>query len=416
MKISDIKKLYLRNKNVASNYFHMTSLQIINSFFYLLIYPFVINQVGAESFGLFIFASSIAAYFAVFINFGFDIHTAKLISTEPNNKQLHSSLLSLITASKIFLALISTLLFCIIVFCLPSLNSNWKIFSLCFANIMSCVFLPTWYFHGIQKMKALTITQLFFKALSLPAIYLFVKDKTDIEWYAFFVISSNILSSVTAFFLASRLIRIKLTPPSISDIKLILHEVQPFFWSGAVSTFKQRSIEIIIGSMFGMREVAIYDLANKIFSVPSLVVSNINSAIFPALVKNINHNTIKMIIKAETFVGLLCIISIALFGDLIVDLVSTHNMRDSYYLSILLSLNVITYPIVSSYIYFIFVPHKKYDFVLKNQVISLFSFFLLCIIYLLLSWSIFSVVFALVSSAALEILYCIYLTRKINNH
>lgn len=416
MTFTEIKKICSNNKNIASNYFHMTALQVINSFFYILIYPFVINHVGIESFGLYVFASSIAAYFMVFINFGFDMHATKLISLEPNNKNLHSSLLTLITFSKLLLGLISIIFFCIILFSFSFLQSNWQIFLLCFANAASCVFLPTWYFHGMQKMKTLTTIQLVFKFLSLPAIYIFVKDSTDIGWYAFFVISANILSSIAAFFIAVRLTQSKFLPPTFTKVKCILHEVQPFFWSSAANTLKQRSIEIIIGSMFGMREIAIYDLANKIFSVPSLIASNINAALFPVMVKNVNKKLINKIIKIEVIVAGLCVASVALIGDWIVDLVSIHDMRDSYYLSILLSLNITTYLIVSSYIYFVFVPYKKYDFVLKNQLVSLISFFALCFIYLSVNWSIYAVVLALVSSAALEILYTFYLAGRIKGY
>lgn len=415
MNFTEIKKIYSNNKSIASNYFHMTALQIINSFFYILIYPFVINHVGIESFGLYVFASSIAAYFIVFINFGFDMHATKLISLEPNNESLHSSLLALITLSKLLLGLASIIIFCIILFSFSFLKSNWQIFLLCFANAASCVFLPTWYFHGMQKMKILTTIQLIFKILSLPAIYILVKDSTDIGWYAFSVVSANILSSIAAFIIATKLIQSKLPFPTFIEVKFMLHEVQPFFWSSAANTLKQRSIEIIIGSMFGMREIAIYDLANKIFSVPSLIASNINAALFPVMVKNVNKKLINKIVKIEALIASLCIAFVALIGSWVVDLVSTHDMRDSYYLSILLSLNITTHLIVSSYIYFVFVPYKKYNFVLKNQLISLASFFMLCIIYLSLHWSIYAVVLALVSSAALEILYTLYLVGKIKD-
>jgi len=265
-------------------------------------------------------------------------------------------------------------------------------------------------------MKVLTTIQLIFKLLSLPAIYILVKDSTDIGWYAFSVVSANILSSVAAFIIAARLIQSKLPIPTFRDVKCILHEVQPFFWSSAANTLKQRSIEIIIGSMFGMREIAIYDLANKIFSVPSLIASNINAALFPVMVKNVNKKLIGRIVKIEVFIASLCVASVALIGNWVVDLVSIHDMRESYYLSILLSLNITTYLVVSSYIYFVFVPYKKYNFVLKNQLLSLVSFFTLCIIYLSLHWSIYAVVLALVSSAALEILYTLYLVGKIKDY
>lgn len=416
MNLAQVKTLYKNNLKVISNYSHMTILQVANSFFYLLIYPFVINNVGIDSYGLFVFASSIAMYFMVFINFGFDIHAAKLISLSQEDTTLHASLLSSVTLAKVILELLAGAVFLALVMTIPFMRANALLFFMCFANTLSCIFLPLWYFHGMQKMKVLTIVQLSFKLMSLPAIYLLVKDTDDIDVYTFIVVTTNVLSSLVAFYLALRLSRSALKWPVLANVIGLLREVQPFFWSTATNTFKQKSVEIIIGSFFGMKEVAIYDLANKIFSVPSLLASNINAALFPMMVKKAQKDVVDKIIKIEIFIGLLCILSVVLGGYWVVRLVSVHDMQQAYYLSMLLSINIMTFLIVGSHIYFIYVPHQRYDFVLKNQVLSVVSFYGFCAAYLAISWSVYSVVLALVSSALLEIVYSYSLVKKVQGY
>jgi PST family polysaccharide transporter len=394
----------------------MTILQVVNSFFYILIYPFVINTVGVENYGLYVFATSIAAYFMVFINFGFDMHAAKMISLSPDDKNLHSSMLSSVVVAKLCLEFFACLVFFALVINIPFIRSNWPLFLLCFINTVSCIFLPTWYFHGVQKMKVLTIIQLSFKLLSLPVIYFFVGSVDDVDVYTFIVVFTNVLSSIVAFGMAIRMSQIKLKWPVFEEVKALLYEVQPFFWSSATNILKQKSVEIIIGSLFGMKEVAIYDLANKIFSVPSLLASNINAALFPVMVKKARKNIVNQIIKIELLIGLLCMASVAVGGYWVVRLVSVQNMQEAYYLAILLSVNIMTFLIVGSHIYFIYVPHKRYDFVLRNQVVSVVSFYAFCVVYLSLSWTMYSVVLALVSSALLEIVYSYSLVRKVKSY
>ncbi|KPG92675.1 hypothetical protein AEQ67_26895 [Pseudomonas sp. RIT-PI-q] len=416
LNLAQLKKICKDNVKVISNYSHMTILQVVNSFFYILIYPFVINTVGVENYGLYVFATSIAAYFIVFINFGFDMHAAKLISLSPDDNKLHSSLLSSVTVAKIYLELFAVLVFFVLIMNIPFMRSNWLLFVLCFANTLSCIFLPVWYFHGMQKMKILTIIQLSSKLLSLPVIYFCINSVDDVGIYTAIVVATNVLSAVLAFGMAIKISRLTLKWPSIVKVKDLLFEVQPFFWSSATNTLKQKSIEIIIGSLFGMKEVAIYDLANKIFSVPSLLASNINAALFPVMVKKAHKNTINKIIKIEVFIGLLCMLSVVVGGYWVVKLVSVHDMQEAYYLSVLLSINIMTFLIVGSHIYFIFVPHQRYDFVLRNQVVSVVSFYVFCIAYLSISWSVYSVVLALVSSALLEILYSYSLVNKVKGY
>ena len=416
LNLTQINKIYKNNIKVISNYSHMTILQVVNSFFYILIYPFVINTVGLENYGLYVFATSIAAYFMVFINFGFDMHAAKLISLDQNDQQLHASLISSVTVAKVLLELFAITVFLVLLINIPFLRSNWLLFLLCFANTLSCIFLPVWYFHGMQKMKILTIIQLSLKFLSLPAIFFLVDGVDDIDVYTFIVVATNVLSAVIAFGMAVKLSGSALKWPALTKVKVLLFEVQPFFWSSATNILKQKSVEIIIGSLFGMKEVAVYDLANKIFSVPSLLASNINAALFPMMVKKAQKNIVNKIIKIEVFIGLLCMLSIAVGGYWVVKLISVHDMQEAYYLSMLLSINIMTFLIVGSHIYFIFVPHQRYDFVLRNQLVSVVSFYSLCAIYLYFNWSMYSVVLALVSSALLEIVYSYSLVNKVKSY
>jgi len=407
-----VKKLYKDNLKVISNYFHMTMLQVLNSFFYLLIYPYVIHRLGAENYGLFVFASGVAMYFMVLINFGFDMHAAKLVSLAQEDKVSHGNLMASVLTAKVCLLLFATLIFAVIILAFDFVRDHWLVFVLAYSNVLASVFLPLWYFHGLQKMKVLTGVQLLLKLLSLPFIFLLVSDEGDVAYYTAIVVACNVLASMVAFVLAMRECH-RPAWPSHREVKLLLLEVQPFFWSTAANTVKQKSIEVIIGSLFGMREVAIYDLANKIFSVPSLLASNINAALFPALIRSARKALVSKIIKVEIGVGVLCILSVALGGYWVVELIAPPGMEESYVLSVLLSISIMTYLIVGSHIYFIYVPNQCYNLVLRNQVVSVISFYGFCALYLFLSWDIRSVVLGLVSSALLEIVYSYSLVKKV---
>lgn len=412
LNLVQVKTLYKNNLKVISNYLHMTMLQVMNSFFYLLIYPYVIHRLGVENFGLYVFASGVAMYFMVLVNFGFDIHAAKLVSLEQDNKAAHGSLMARVLVAKFWLACASTIIFLVLISVFEFMRVHWLVFALAYANVLSSVFLPLWYFHGMQKMKVLTTIQLALKVLSLPLIFLLVTQEGDLGVYTAIVVGANVLASWAAFAFAARACE-RPAFPAYQEVRALLLEVQPFFWSTAANTFKQKSIEVIIGSLFGMKEVAIYDLANKIFSVPSLLASNINAALFPALIRNARRELISKIIKIELGVGLVCILSIVLGGYWVVALIAPPGMEQAYYLSVLLSVSILTYLIVGSHIYFIYVPNQCYSLVLKNQVVSIISFYCFCALYLSVNWDISSVVLGLVSSAMLEIAYSYTLVKKV---
>ena len=59
----------------------------MNSLFYLLIYPYLIRTLGAESYGLYVFAFSVSVYFVSLVQFGFDTPALKAISLNPDDKK-----------------------------------------------------------------------------------------------------------------------------------------------------------------------------------------------------------------------------------------------------------------------------------------------------------------------------------------
>ncbi|CAE6910847.1 Membrane protein involved in the export of O-antigen, teichoic acid lipoteichoic acids [Pseudomonas marincola] len=416
MNLKEAIKLLKSNVEVVSNYTYMTILQVVNSFFYILIYPFVISAIGVESYGLYVYAASISTYFFVLVSFGFDIHAAKLVSIDQKDNVLHVKILSTVTAAKLILALVSISVGVVLYAIVPFVESNKALFTICFSNILSSVFLPTWYFHGVQKMKIVTFIQLIAKFLSLPIIYMVLSRDPVVDAYALIVVATSIAASLLAFLSALMMMKEKLVMPSLGDVSKMMKDSQPFFWSSATNTFKQKSVEVIIGSLFGMTTLAVYDLAYKIFSVPSLLASNINAAIFPKLVKGADRTIINKIIKVEFVIGVICMISVGVAGYWVIQVINIPGMQDAHFLSMLLSVNIVTYLVVGSHIYFIYVPRDRYDLVLNNQVVSVLTFYLLSVVFLWLYWDVYSVVSALVGSALFEIMYSYYLVRRVERY
>lgn len=412
LKLEFLKGLVVNNKKIVENYFFMTILQILNSFFYLLIYPYLIRTLGGEGYGLFIFATSISTYFIFFINFGFDFPATKAIVENINDREAVENILSCVFTSKMYLFALSILIFGCILFLIPILRENIEIFLLCFAPVFSFIIFPQWYFQAIQKMKIVTYIQLGIKLLSLPLIFLFIKDKNDVILYSLIVSFTTIIGSVIAFLIVRLGHKLKIKFVNHSRVKPWFKDAFPFFLSTSAGVIKEQSITIIIGAFFGMKEVAIYDLASKIIIVPRTIFMSVNAAIFPKIISNVVNSTIKKIINIEIFISFAVIILIVVFGDFIVHILGGNEMGEAYYLAIFLSVTVMSWLVVGAYISFVFIPNKKYYFVSKNQVIALVSFFLFTLIGLFLSKSILVFGIALAMSGLTEIIYCKFLTKK----
>lgn len=412
--INKLKNIISNNRFVIENYFFMTILQILNSFFYLLIYPYLIRTLGTEAYGTYIFATSVATYFLFVVNFGLDLPATKAVAENVGNKVELEKTLSCIFTAKTYLFILMSAVFLILLFTVPVFYNNKLIFILCFVAIYSFVLFPQWFFQGIQQMKIVTYIQLGIKVLSLPLIFLAVKTKQDLIIYTAIVSCSGIIGGIIAFMIINRNYEIRIKFQKRKELRKWFVAGKPFFYSTLAGSIKEYSIPIIIGSFFGMREVAIYDLANKIVIIPRTLFMSVNAAIFPKLIVNIRKSVVKKIILTEALVSSSVVVFIAVFGKLIVKIMGGNDMLDAYFLAIFLSVTVISWLVVGAYINFVFIPNDKNYFITVNQIIAMLSFFLFCIGGLILFPNILIFGMAMALSGLAEIGYCFYVSRKNN--
>lgn len=404
--------LFKSNKVVVENYFFMTVLQVLNTLFYVLIYPYLIRTLGAESYGLYVFAMSIVTYFVSFVGFGFDLPAVKIIAQYPTDEKLKAHTLSCIYTAKIYLEILSLIVFSIIIFSVPYLRNNWVLLFICFSQTLTNIIFPQWYFQGLQKMRIVTYVQLGLKLISLPFIFLTIHTSNDINAFALIASITSIAGGFGAAVIIRFYDRIRIQLMPFGAVKKWFAEATPFFLSSSASLIKEQSVAILIGVFFGMKDVAIYDLANKIVAVPRLLLTSINGALFPNIVSKFSTALIKKILRYQVYLCLFIIGLIALFGKWVVLLMGGVSLAGSYPLAIILSVTILPWLIVSSFIYFIFVPNNNYYFVTKNQVVALISFVVYAAIGLLFVDNISVLAAALSLSGLTEIVFCSYLIRK----
>lgn len=412
IKIKSLISFVNSHKKIVENYFFMTILQILNSLFYIIIYPYLIRVLGAEKYGLFIYITSIITYFIFLINFGFDLPATKAAASHINDKEELSIIFSSIFTAKLYLQITGFALLVLLIIFLPYFRENWILFMIIFAQSISHFLFPLWYFQGLQKMKVVTIIQVIFKFLTLPLIFIFVKSEADINIFAGINSSLVILGAVVSIFIVIVKDGIKIRLLKFSEVKIWFKESMPFFLSNSVGVIKEQGITILIGSFFGMRDVALFDLANKIVIIPRTLLMSLNAALFPKIVVSANRSLVRKIIKYEFFIGLFVVIAVILVGKPVIKLLGGESMISSYPLAIILSMSVITWLVVGAFISFVFIPSNNYYLVTKNQILALLSVFVFVIVGFLIEINIYVLVGALAFSGFVEIMFCLYVTYK----
>ena len=411
--ISELKKTFVNNKKVVENYFFMTLLLVLNSFFGLLIYPYIIRTLGAEAYGTYIFASTVVNYFICFIGFGFDMYGVRLIAENPFSIKAKSKVLSIIFTTKLYLEAISVIFALVAVFIFPILRAYFWVYIVCFATTLLNIFFPIWYFQGMQKMRVVSYIQLLFKLLSLPFIFIWVKNPDDLLLFTIIMTSSSLLGAFYAFVHLLVFEKLKITLVSIKDSLVYLKESQYFFYTNFLNMMKIQTINLIIGTRYTMTDLALYDLASKIVSIPLMLISNINNALFPKVVSNFNSILIRKILLIERIIGVLAILSVVVLGKIIIQILAGEEMLGAYWIAVILSFTIFAFLQTSCYIGLILIPNRKDSYVLKDLILSFSTLFIFTLLGMLFSKSILVLPIAFSLAGLAELLYLRNVSKKI---
>lgn len=411
--LQEFKKIFINNKKIAENYFFMTLLLVLNSFFGLLIYPYLIRTLGAESYGIYIFASTVVNYFICFIGFGFDMYGVRLIAENPFSIKKKSNVLSIIFTTKLYLEIVSIILAILVSFVFPILRTYFWVYIVCFANTLLNIFFPTWYFQGVQKMRVVSYIQLIFKLLSLPFIFIFIKKPDDILLFAIIMTASSLLGALYAFIHLLVFEKLKISLVPIKHTFVYIKESQYFFYTNFLNMMKIQTINLIIGTRYSMTDLALYDLANRIVSIPLMLITNINSALFPKVVSNFNVPLIKKILMTERIIGILAVLTVVVFGKIAIQILGGEAMEGSYWIAVILSFTIFAFLQTSCYIGLILIPNRKDSYVLKDLILSFTTLFTLIVLGMLLSKNILVLPLAFSLAALAELLYLRNVSKKI---
>jgi PST family polysaccharide transporter len=280
------------------NFSYLTALQLVNVIIPLVIYPYLIIRLGGEVYGKIIYATSLNAYLLVIVNYGFDISAIKNIAENKADKKILFQIFKNILWAKFFLLIGSYIILLIAVFTIPFVREN---LILCLVSTIVTIgelFFPRWYFLGTEQLKFTTVSVVIAKVSSLFFLFLFVHSKQDFLLVPIIMGVGTIIGSMFSIKQAVNELwdkhqNLNSLKPNYKTISLFLKEGFSFFLSRGFVVIRERAGILIIGELFGFREVSVFDLIQKIIKVLTIPLDMINTVIFPRVAKTKNLKLVK---------------------------------------------------------------------------------------------------------------------------
>lgn len=407
-----IRDIWHNNTKVVENYAFMTILQVLNICFYLLIYPFLIRVLGAESYGLYAYALAVVTLFITFVSFGFDLPAAKKIAENAGNKERMSQVLSKVTSTKILLEVVALTIYASLFLFSSKMRENALIFAIVFAQTITNIVFPQWYFQGVQRMRVVTYIQVALKLATLPLIFWLLRSPDDCWIYALIVSTSSVAGGMVAWLIVRFKDGLQMRYVALPAVWRSIRETAPFFLTNATSILKEQGVVLLIGQFLGMSEVAVYDLANKIIVIPRTIFSKLNDALYPKMMAQPSPAWRKKILIGEIAVGIGAIALIAAVGYWAVLILGGKAMLASYPVSVILSVTILTWLVAGALIDFYIIPSGKVYYITVNQIIAMSVTFLIAGVGLYFFHSVYALAASLAVAGLVEIAYCSFVVVK----
>jgi PST family polysaccharide transporter len=217
----------------------------------------------------------------ILVGFGYNLSAPKEVALNQHDKTSLSHLVSNVFSAKILLASLAALLILVGVFGFNLFKEYRIILVLSALLLFSEATLPLWFFQGMEKMKLISISNIFSKLLYLMGIILFIHSPEQSKWVNFLMGIFGLGINLSLLFYIHAFLGIKFYRPELSAILKSMKENLLLFFSNLASHISING-GLIILSFFSVAEtLGMYSLAERVVMVLRLFPALIIQAIYP---------------------------------------------------------------------------------------------------------------------------------------
>ena len=406
-------------KKLINNFISLFIVQGSNFIIPLITFPYIVQMIGIEKFGLLSFATAFIAYPFILVTYGLDLSGAREISSSKNSKRKLSIIVSSILLTRLILILISGFLTFIIVFSFERFSKDWILYFITFLSIIGTISFPIWFFQGMEKMKFITYLSIGSRLLYMVGIFIFVDSEEDYLYVPLLNFITLFLVGIISIVIIYMEFRVKLIFPRIKYIYLQFVKGWHLFISHlAINLFTSFNM-LVLGLVSSDLVVGYYALAEKIVKIITSLFKPLNQALFPHVVQLVKKSKEKgqaFVNKVSIYifgVAMLIWCVFIIFSENIFGLVFGQEAVSSIPVFNILSILIVIMPLAAWIYNVILVSFKLEKYFLK--IFSTIAILNVIMIALLLPWFESKekvIAFSLVFSEAFSLLLGYYLYKS----
>lgn len=308
----------------------LSSLKILSSIIFPLItYPYITERISVTNIGKINFSQSIISYFTLIAAFGISGFAVRTGSRIRDDRIAFEAFADRVFTINVITTAVSLLLLLLLIL-LPTKLVEYRTFICILSVTVALVPISVdWVYMIYEDFAYVTVRSILISLLSIILMLVFVKDNNDVYLYVGLTTASNSLGNIFNFFHAKKFVRLGLTKDT--HWRDYSKPLWIFFINSVTSTIYLNSDMTLLGLMSTNRQVALYSIATKIYSIAQQMIYAVVTTIIPRLAyiqKKSEDEFIKLlknIVEISTFFVIPLMVGLVMVGKNIVLILSNSK-------------------------------------------------------------------------------------------
>ncbi|NYH27177.1 oligosaccharide flippase family protein [Paraburkholderia bryophila] len=275
--------------SVKKNFLLLMMLQISTYVVPLLTLPLLTRVLGPECYGQLSFALAVITYFINFANYSFDLTATPRIALARDDRAERSRVFWITLLTQLAITAAGFVVLLALIFIVPRFALLRPLLVVGFGMAVGAALTPTWYFQGIQQLRAFGLILFVCRALSVPAMFILVRGPADLD--AAMAINAAVpLSSGIGIFVYMFIRReVDFVPVRVPEIVNALVEGWEVFLASTSIAFYASTNTVLLGFVSGNVAAGYFAAGDKLIRAAIGVLQPLKAAAYPRISYLMHH-------------------------------------------------------------------------------------------------------------------------------
>lgn len=313
---------------VFKNFTYLSILNGLNIVLPLLVIPYLTNVIGVAHYGVYAYILVLVQNINVVTQYGFQFSATKKISQNRDDHSFLEQYCSNILCARFLVATLCIALVLALSHWALDTSDRFFMFLTAIGMIYGDVFIPTWLFQGLERMKYMTIVNASSKILFTILIFVVVIRPEDYEYIMLLNSLGFLLAAILSMVLVRKQFKIRLPKPRMKEVFSELRESLSLCFS-MIGIDLYRNMNVVVLNFFvSDAAMGVYALAERVIKAAQSFITPVSQALFPHVSLKIKQEgvgkSMVLLRRAAIFLFILTmVVALVIFfcGDFLVSLV-----------------------------------------------------------------------------------------------